>query len=119
MDNAKLLEENARLRRRVQEIETEEPFLNRAIRKREFNLVMEIINSGAHVNVKDCGGMTPLHLASREIEPKVVELLLDKGANANALTFATRNPGRYCALGSLVERKAQESRWDDIYTIAK
>ena len=59
------------------------------------------------------------HLASREIEPKVVQLLLDKGANANRLTFSTRNPGGYCALGSLVESKAQESRWDDIYTIAK
>ena len=119
MANAKLLEENARLLRRVQEIETEEPFLIRAIRRREFNLAMEIINSGECVNVKDCGGMTPLHLASREIEPKVVQLLLDKRANANALTFSTRNPGGYCALGSLVESKAQASRWDDIHEIAK
>ena len=119
MANAKLLEENARLLRRVQEIETEEPFLIRAIRKREFNLAMEIINSGECVNVQDYGGMTPLHLASREIEPKVVQLLLDKGANANRLTFSTRNPGGYCALGCLVESKAQDSRWNDIYEIAK
>ena len=49
----------------------------------------------------------------------MVQLLLDKRANANALTFSTRKPGGYCALGSLVENKAQESRWDDIYTIAK
>ena len=47
------------------------------------------------------------------------QVLLDKRANANALTFSMRNPGGYCALGSLVESKAQESRWDDIYTIAK
>ena len=70
-------------------------------------------------NVNDPTGMTPLHLAAREIEPDLVRLLLDKRANANALTFSTRNPGGYCALGSLVESKAQESRWDDIYTIAK
>ena len=47
------------------------------------------------------------------------QVLLDKRANANALTFSMRNPGGYCALGSLVESKAQESRWDDIYRIAK
>ena len=47
------------------------------------------------------------------------QVLLDKRANANALTFSTGNPGGYCALGSLVESKAQESRWDDIYTIAQ
>ena len=48
------------------------------------------------------------------------QVLLDKRANANALTFSTRNPGGYCALGSLVESsKAQESRWDDIYAITK
>ena len=54
-----------------------------------------------------------------EVRTASGQVLLDKRANANALTFSTRNPGGYCALGSLVESKAQESRWDDIYTIAK
>ena len=87
MENAELLQINANLRRKLEEVENDEPFLNRAIRNRDWNRVMEIINSGAHVNVNDATGMTPLHLAAREIEPKVVQLLLDEGECQRAHLF--------------------------------
>ena len=65
-------------------MKNDEPDLNRAIGNRDWNLVIELINNGANVNVKDAPGMTPLHLAAREIAPNVVKLLLEQRANANA-----------------------------------
>ena len=100
-------------------MENVEPDLNRAISEQDWNLVFDLINSGADVNVKDVPGMTPLHLAARENEPNVVELLLKKGADANALTSMTRNPGGYCALACLADIRTQSSRWNETRHIAK
>ena len=63
--------------------------------------------------------MTPLHLAAREIAPDVVNLLLEKRANANALTSMGRRPGGYCPLACLVDIGTRGPRWDEIVLIAK
>ena len=63
--------------------------------------------------------MTPLHLAARQIEPRLVQLLLEKRANANALTSRAKKPGGYCALACIADIGAQDSRWDDISRTAK
>ena len=97
----------------------EKPDLNRAIRQLDWKLVIELVNDGADVNVNDAPGMTPLHLAAREIKADVIELLLEKRANANALTSRARKPGGYCALASLADIGTQGSRWDEIVDIAK
>ena len=89
------------------------------MRKRDWNLVTEIIKNGADVNVNDAPCMTPLHRAAREIAINVAELLLEKRANANALTSRARKPGGYCALASLADIGTQGSRWDEIVGIAK
>ena len=73
--------------------------------------MIELINDGADVNVKDAPGMTtPLHLAAREIAPDVVKLLLEKRADANALTSRARKPGGYCALACLADIGTQGPR---------
>ena len=96
------------------------PDLIRAFQKRDWKLVIQLINDGADVNVKDPPGMTtPLHLAVRETKPDVVELLLEKRADANALTSRARKPGDYCALACLVDSGPQGQRWDQIRAIAK
>ena len=100
-------------------MEKGKPDLNRAIKEKEWNRVIELINAGTDVNVKDVPGMTPLHLAAREIKADVVELLLEKRANANALTSKGRKPGSYCPLACLVDIGTHDSRWDQIATTAK
>ena len=87
----KLLQENATLKKRMlflqQEMQKGNPDLIRAIKQRDWKLVIELINDGADVNVKEPPGMrTPLHLAARDTELDVVKLLLEKRADANALT---------------------------------
>ena len=72
------------------------------------------------MNVNDFPGMrTPLHLAARELKADVVELLLEKRANANALTSMGSNPGGYCPLACLVDIGTRGPRWDEIVLIAK
>jgi len=115
-----LRRENGRLRRRIQEMQKDKPDLMRALNEKDWERAIELIKNGADVNVKDSPGMTtPLHLAAREIKADVVELLLEKRANANALTSRGQTPGGYCALASLAHIRTQESRWDEIRRIAK
>ena len=47
------------------------------------------------------------------------KLLLEKRANANAVTSMGRKPGGYCPLACLADIGTQGSRWDQIVAIAK
>ena len=99
----KLLQENASLKKRVFLLEQEMQLI-RAMNDQKWQLVIQLINDGANVNVRDRPGMrTPLHLAARDTELDVVKLLLKKRADANALTSTARMPGDYCPLAYLVD----------------
>lgn len=52
---------------------------------------------GATVGARDKNGETPLHLAARKNHLKMVALLLEYGADANAKTVQELTP-LYCAL---------------------
>jgi ankyrin repeat protein len=48
--------------------------------------IQKIINSGANVNAQSILGFTPLHVAVIDNRPEIVQLLLEHGANINAVT---------------------------------
>lgn len=57
------------------------------IRRAEYRLANtnKLITAGADVDAKDVGDWTPLHFAARTDSPEVVQLLLDSGADVNAI----------------------------------
>lgn len=68
--------------------------LHIACRSGSFQVVEELVNSSATLNIVDCGGWTALHVASYNSRPHIVNMLLKKGADA-----------------TLVNRKSETS-WD-------
>lgn len=50
-----------------------------------ITIAQDLILAGADVNVKNLQEMTPLHVAVRRCLPKIVKVLLDSGANPNAV----------------------------------
>ena len=63
--------------------------------------------------------MTPLHCAARLCNVRLVELLLEKGADANAITEKTTKPGGYCALALLADAPHRELRHEDVRATAE
>ena len=85
---------------------------------RNFERAKTLINERADVNITDCGGMTPLHCAARLCNVGLVELLLERGADANAITYKTRTPGGYSALALLAENSHRDMQWEDVQKTA-
>ena len=118
--------ENQRLRQRIEQFaeecaaaSKEEPALHQAVWEREYEEAVALINSGSDVNGKNSSGMTPLHCAARLCNVGLVELLLEKGADANAITHKTKKPGGYCALALLAEASHRQLRWENVRATAE
>ena len=63
----------------------------------EVQLLKQLLEGGTDVAARSSDGFTPLHLAAFFNQPEVVSLLLDKGAEVNAVAD---NPSRVCPLHS-------------------
>ena len=61
------------------------PSLLEACEKGNIEAVKQHLSAGADVNVKGDGGRTPLHEAAFNRHKEVVELLIDKDADVNAM----------------------------------
>ena len=68
------------------------------------------VNMEAVVNYRDVGGMTPLHRAARVGSKYLVQKLMEHKADANAVTYPSRSPGKWTPLQCLCE--ANQSKMD-------
>ena len=98
---------------------SKEPALHQAVMEGANEDARVLINTESDVNVKNFSGMTPLHCAARLCNVGLVELLLEKGADANAITHKTKKPGGYCALALLAEASHREPRWENVRATAE
>jgi ankyrin repeat protein len=57
-----------------------------------------MLSKGANVNVTDDQGKTPLHWAVMQQNVETVQLLVNAGANANAVDSTMKKPIDYCML---------------------
>ena len=78
-----------------------------------------LLNTVSDVNSKNFSGMTPLHCAARLCNVGMVDLLLQMGADANAITDETRTPGGYSALTLFAENSHKGRHWEDVQKIAE
>ena len=98
--------------KRIQEFKKNITIMRRDSQKIDLHTVSE---KGDYENVKlllekkfDPNGRnelykTPLHLACKSLSPKVIELLLENGANVKALSNTKYNTNnKWCCYGSLV-----------------
>ena len=58
--------------------------------------------------------MTPLHRAARTADHYMVQALLDRNANPDALTWRHRAPGNVSALHNLAEADQRHMYWRDV-----
>jgi hypothetical protein len=66
--------------------------LHVACRSGSFQVVEELVNISASVNIADCGGWTCLHVASYNGRPHIVSMLLKKGADATLVNRKGETP---------------------------
>lgn len=76
--------------------------INEASKNDNVVLVKELLRYGAHINISDMDGLTPLHYMSRSGHNDVVRILIDHGANINQRDNYTFTPLYYaCCHGNL------------------
>lgn len=68
-----------------------------AAEKGSTDLVKDLLSSGAQVDATNEDGWTPLHFAAFYDHTDIVRLLLDRGADANAVTSKDRRTPLHCA----------------------
>lgn len=71
-------------------------------------IVARLLALGVDANAADSGGWTPLHYAARMKNVEVMRLLLDAGADPNALTAEMHTPLRKTLLTKPYSRNAIE-----------
>ena len=63
-----------------------------AIIKGDLEEVKQCLILGSDVNLRGLGNMTPLHRASQNGHEEMVELLIENGADVNAMTDSGETP---------------------------
>jgi|SRR5579862_445307 len=64
-----------------------------------FQLLQLAIEKGAHVNLADRDGNTPLHVAYARRDYNMIKLLIESGAEQNYLNYAGKTPREMIQLG--------------------
>ncbi len=65
----------------------------KATKKGDYERVKELLDNGVDVNIVDnCENNTPLHYASAQGYIKIARLLIERGANINALNYYEISP---------------------------
>ncbi|KAJ4287056.1 hypothetical protein N0V88_007822 [Collariella sp. IMI 366227] len=65
--------------------------LHTAVINRDFQAAKALLMDGTNPNCCARGGMTPLHYAAYQRDPELVRLLMDHGANLDAMTDQNRS----------------------------
>ena len=99
--------------------------LHSAILKRHEALSLFLIERGADVNKATIAGVCPLHVAAQNGMGRVVQALLLKGAEVNALTQRKQNPLWFAVIFSInalneAEKKGETldfTDWEDIICV--
>ena len=68
--------------------------IHKAAKDGNIKAVKQHLAAGTDVNMKDKRGMTPLHPAVGGNHPKIVELLIAKGADVNTVVSGIQHKGR-------------------------
>jgi len=77
--------------------------LHVAVRKRQLNIISELILRGAMIDIQNNEGETPLHIAVIEGYIEIVKYLLEAGARADLFTIDGCSPIHYSAFTSSYE----------------
>lgn len=80
-----------------------------AVRQGNIEEVSSLIQSGAKVDVRDKGGMTPLHHAAKQANIEMVELLIKVGADVNLFDSIGRTPLDLLPLGNIIPSKSKRA----------
>jgi ankyrin repeat protein len=91
--------------------------LNHGMLQHLLDIIEKAINSGAHINLQDDKGNTPLHVAIALKNWQVASLLLKKGADTTIANKAGKTP---LQLIEELNKKAQErAKWNNKDSIAE
>ncbi|XP_058878977.1 ankyrin repeat and SOCS box protein 10 isoform X2 [Acipenser ruthenus] len=60
--------------------------------ERYYHICKRLVEAGANIFTSDQDKQTPLHMACKNVNPKVVELLLQKGSNVNIMSYSSNAP---------------------------
>lgn len=74
----------------------------------KYDLIKYLIDHGAPVGAYDKNNVTVLHLATKYQYPKIVELLLNSGMNANVLDASNMTPLHYAVQGNITTCKPRK-----------
>lgn len=77
--------ENNLFKVNVQDTETGESRLHKAIEKKERSIINLLISHGANVNLKDFNNNTPLHILINSPDLEIAEVLVFNGASLNEM----------------------------------
>jgi ankyrin repeat protein len=67
----------------------------------KFDIMVFLIEKGININEHDKYDITPLHLAVKTYDEKIVKYLLSKGADPNVFNNQNKTPLHYAVTGSL------------------
>uniref|UniRef100_A0A8C5WFW3 Ankyrin repeat and SOCS box containing 10 n=1 Tax=Leptobrachium leishanense TaxID=445787 RepID=A0A8C5WFW3_9ANUR len=60
-----------------------------------FQVCQRLVEGGANIHIRDNDQQSPLHLACKSANPQIVQLLLEHGAEVNAMSYSANTAMQY------------------------